>query len=57
MSVVLIAHASHWLVNVSYVTPLVAFLAWLGFTTLRERRGAGRDPAPGPKNRRERRGG
>ena len=33
-----IAHTGHWLVNVAYVLPFVAFLAWLLITTIRERR-------------------
>lgn len=34
----LIAHASHWLVNLLYMAPVFGFLVWLGFTTLKERR-------------------
>lgn len=34
----LIAHSSHWLVNLAYLGPVLAFLVWLGFTTLKERR-------------------
>ena len=33
-----IAHTGHWLVNVTYLLPFVAFLAWLIITTIRERR-------------------
>ncbi len=33
-----IAHTGHWLVNVAYMLPFVAFLAWLLVTTIRERR-------------------
>ncbi len=33
------AHASHWLVQVAYLLPVLAFLAWLGWTTFKERRG------------------
>ena len=33
-----IAHAGHWLVNIAYLAPVLGFLAWLGLTTLRERR-------------------
>ena len=33
-----IAHTGHWLVNVAYVLPFVAFLGWLLITTIRERR-------------------
>lgn len=39
MSTVLIAHAGHWLVQVVYLLPVVGFLAWLGWTTLKARRG------------------
>ena len=34
----LIAHSSHWLVNLAYMGPVLAFLIWLGLTTLKERR-------------------
>jgi len=33
-----LAHAGHWFVQVAYLLPVVAFLAWLGWTTLKERR-------------------
>jgi hypothetical protein len=36
--VLLLAHAGHWLVNVAYFAPVVAFLVWLGGNELRERR-------------------
>ncbi len=47
----LIAHAGHWLVQVAYFLPVVAFLVWLGITTVRERRhGAdGRRNGRGPR--------
>lgn len=38
MTPMLIAHASHWLVNLLYMAPVIAFLIWLGVTTVRERR-------------------
>ena len=41
----LLAHSGHWIVDVAYVSPFVGLLIWLGFTTLRERRRAGRDEA------------
>jgi hypothetical protein len=41
----LIAHSGHWIVDVAYVSPFVGLLIWLGFTTLRERRRAGREEA------------
>jgi hypothetical protein len=33
-----IAHAGHWLVNLAYILPVLAFLVWLGLATLKERR-------------------
>jgi hypothetical protein len=33
-----IAHAGHWLVNIAYFLPVVAFLAWLVITQIKERR-------------------
>lgn len=33
-----IAHAGHWLTTIAYFLPVVAFLAWLLATQLRERR-------------------
>jgi hypothetical protein len=33
-----IAHAGHWLVTTAYFLPVVAFLAWLVVTQIRERR-------------------
>ena len=38
----LVAHASHWIVNIAYFAPVVGFLAWLGVSQFRERRGRGR---------------
>ena len=38
-----LAHAGHWLVNIAYFLPVVAFLAWLIVTQLRDRRGQPRD--------------
>ena len=32
------AHAGHWLTGIAYFIPVIAFLVWLGFTQLRERR-------------------
>jgi hypothetical protein len=37
-----IAHPGHWLTNIAYFLPVVAFLAWLGVTQFRERRGRDR---------------
>ena len=45
----LIAHTSHWLVNLLYLAPMVAFLAWLGVTTLKERRAEKDEPERKPK--------
>ena len=36
-----LAHAGHWLVQVAYFVPVLAFLIWLVFTTVRERRRGG----------------
>jgi hypothetical protein len=33
-----IAHVGHWITNVAYFVPVVAFLAWLVVTQIRERR-------------------
>ena len=33
-----LAHPGHWLVQVAYFVPVLAFLVWLLFTTLKERR-------------------
>jgi hypothetical protein len=33
-----IAHAGHWLVTIAYFAPVVAFLAWLVITQIKERR-------------------
>ncbi len=43
-----LAHASHWLVNVAYLAPVLGFLAWLGLTTLRVRREERRREATDP---------
>jgi hypothetical protein len=34
-----IAHTGHWITAVAYFLPVVAFLAWLAVTQIRERRG------------------
>lgn len=36
-----LAHTGHWLVQVAYLLPVVAFLGWLGWSTLKERRKGG----------------
>jgi hypothetical protein len=33
-----IAHAGHWITTIAYLLPVVAFLAWLAVTQIRERR-------------------
>jgi hypothetical protein len=33
-----IAHAGHYLTTIAYFLPVVAFLAWLAITQIRERR-------------------
>jgi len=45
-----IAHTSHWLVNVAYLLPFVAFLTWLVVTTVRDRRRAGREASETPED-------
>ena len=38
-----IAHTGHWTTTVATLAPVVAFLLWLGFATIRDRReGRGR---------------
>jgi hypothetical protein len=32
------AHAGHWLTGIAYFVPVIAFLAWLVITQIRERR-------------------
>ncbi len=39
----IVAHAGHWLVQVAYFLPVLAFLGWLVVTTLRERRREGKN--------------
>ena len=43
-----IAHTGHWLVNVVYLLPFVAFLGWLIITTIRERRQSGEEGSESP---------
>jgi len=46
----LIAHASHWLVSLAYLAPVVGFLVWLGMATYKERQtGSQNDRARGRK--------
>jgi hypothetical protein len=33
-----LAHAGHWLTNIAYFIPVIAFLIWLGVTQAKERR-------------------
>jgi hypothetical protein len=33
-----VAHAGHWLVQIAYFVPVVGFLIWLAWVTVRERR-------------------
>jgi hypothetical protein len=40
----LIAHAGHWLVSVSYFIPIIGFLVWLAIVQIRERRGRRNGP-------------
>jgi hypothetical protein len=32
------AHPGHWLVNIAYFLPVIAFLAWLVVTQIKDRR-------------------
>ena len=45
-----LGHAGHWITSVVYFAPVVGFLAWLTFITVRERmgRGARSEDEPGP---------
>jgi len=36
-----IAHTTHTLVNIAFALPAVAFIGWLGWITMRERRRRG----------------
>ena len=38
MTLLVLAHAGHWLLSVLYVAPIAALLGWLVFTAWRERR-------------------
>ena len=33
-----LAHAGHWLTSLAYFLPVLIFLGWLGFITVRDRR-------------------
>ncbi len=41
---ILLAHAGHWLVSIAEFLPVLLFVAWLGWITLREKR-RGREAA------------
>jgi hypothetical protein len=41
-----IAHAGHYLTTIAYFLPVVAFLAWLVVTQIRERRRGRNGAAP-----------
>ena len=45
-----IAHGGHWLVQAAYLLPVVGFLVWLAYTTVKERRAqrARTEEAPDP---------
>ena len=45
----LIAHASHWLVSLAYLAPVVGFLVWLGMATYKERRTGSDDGSAGAR--------
>jgi hypothetical protein len=44
----LFAHAAHTLTTIAYFLPVVAFLAWLLVTQVRERRSRSRQVSRGP---------
>lgn len=33
----IVAHASHWLVNLMFALPAVGFIGWLGYMTIKNR--------------------
>ena len=37
----IVAHTGHWLVNLAFALPAVAFIIWLAVITIRDRRGGG----------------
>ena len=37
----MIAHAGHTLVNLAFALPAVVFIGWLGWITIKDRRGGG----------------
>jgi hypothetical protein len=39
----LLAHAGHTLVTISYFVPVIGFLGWLAFVQIRDRRGGDED--------------
>ena len=43
----LIAHAGHWLVSLSYFLPILGFIIWLVIVQIKERRGGGKEDRPG----------
>jgi hypothetical protein len=45
----LVAHAGHTLTTIAYFLPVVAFLAWLLVTQVRERRSRSRVDSPGSR--------
>ena len=51
MTMTLLAHSAHWLIDLLYVAPFIGLLIWLFVTTLKERRRAAReDASQGPEN-------
>ncbi len=37
----ILAHAGHWFVSLAYFAPVLGFVAWLGWVTVKERREGG----------------
>ncbi|MEX2195224.1 MAG: hypothetical protein WD844_08045 [Thermoleophilaceae bacterium] len=47
-----LAHAGHWLVQLVYFLPVIAFLVWLGISQVKARReGDGEDSGNSPEVR------
>jgi hypothetical protein len=40
---IVFAHAGHWLTGIAFMLPPLAFMGWLGYVTIKERRRGGDD--------------
>lgn len=38
---ILFAHAGHWLTSIGFMLPPLAFMVWLAYVTVKERRNGG----------------